>query len=484
MFSFSELFELSVSQASAVISVSMMLIAGLLMTEVTKRLHIPDVTGYIAAGILIGPYCLDLVPQRITDGMNFLPDIALAFIAFGTGEFFRFREMKKSGAKVLMITLFEALAASFSVFTVMYCVLGLELPFSIVLAALASTTAPASTMMTIRQTGARGDFVNTLLQVVALDDIVGLFAYSMAISFAISYSSGETFGLKGALIPLVSNIVILLLGGTLGLIMKRLLSKMRSDDGRLMISLSFLFAFCGICSAAGVSPLLGCMSMGMVYRNLSDDKKLFKQLNGFCPPLLLLFFVRSGMNFRLDILFSEEMSDGDTSLLLVGVVYFIIRIFGKYSGAYLGCIAAKKDKKNRYCLGLALIPQAGVAIGLAVMGAEMLGGESGKALETVILASGVLYELVGPSLAKKSLCLSGSYPRKATKLTNVKESKDCSLSEKDAKTYPKANYEAERHEKESSIRKQRIRTVSLKGKYFYCRRTKHAHGRMKRSTNR
>ena len=179
------------SVATVIISVAFMLFFGFLLTRVTKRLKLPNVTAYILAGILIGPYCLNLVPEHVIDGMSFLADIALAFIAFGTGEFFRFDTLKKNGAKVVVITIAEALLASLVVFIVTYFILRVNLAFSLVLAALASATAPASTVMTIRQTGAKGDFVNTLLQVVALDDIVALVAYGLCISLASASISGE-----------------------------------------------------------------------------------------------------------------------------------------------------------------------------------------------------------------------------------------------------------------------------------------------------
>ena len=175
--------------ASIIISVAIMLICGFLMTRLTKLLRLPNVTAYIVTGVLIGPFVLNLIPQSVIDGMDFLSDIALAFIAFSTGEFFKFSEFKKNGAKVVVITLLEALMASVLVFVVAHTILGLDLAFSVVLAALASATAPASTLMTIRQTGAKGDFVNTLLQVVALDDLVGLIAYSMAITLAVATST-------------------------------------------------------------------------------------------------------------------------------------------------------------------------------------------------------------------------------------------------------------------------------------------------------
>lgn len=402
-----------------IVSIALMLICGFAVTRITKHLRLPNVTAYIVAGILIGPYCLNLVPKGVVTGMDFIADIALAFIAFSTGEFFKFDTLKKSGAKVVVITVFEAVLASVLVFIVTYFMLGLELSFSIVLAALASATAPASTVMTIRQTHARGDFVDTLLQVVALDDVVGLVAYSIAISVALASATGA-FHAASVLKPLAINVLVFLLGSLFGVFLKLLLHK-RSTDNRLIVSVALLFAFCGICAMLDVSPLLGCMSMGMIYINLTGDERLFQQLNYFNPPILLLFFVRSGLNFDLGALVNTSESIGTTPLLVVGVLYFLVRIIGKYAGAFFGCLVTKKDKKVRNFLGLALIPQAGVAIGLAATGARTLGGEPGKALETIILASSVLYELIGPACAKLSLYLSGSYSNKLEDLAPIPE---------------------------------------------------------------
>lgn len=410
------------SVSAAIISISIILMSGFLMTRITKRLHLPNVTAYIVAGILIGPYCLNLVPKPIINGTEFLPDIALAFIAFSTGQFFRLDVLKKNGSKVIIITLAEALLASLLVFILTFFILHLNLAFSIVLAALASATAPASTMMTIRQTGAKGDFVETLLQVVALDDIVGLLAYSVAISIALHSATGEAFSLWRVFTPILTNALVLFLGGVFGVALVLLVKpKTRSSDNRLIISVALLFAFCGICTIFEISPLLGCMSMGTVYINMTDDDKLFKQLNYFSPPFLLMFFVRSGMSFDLEALVNASGAIGSSPLLLIGVLYFIIRIVGKYAGSFLGCLIAKKPKETRNYLGLALIPQAGVAIGLAALGARTLGGETGNALETIILASSVLYELIGPASAKLSLYLSKSYSTRLEDLVQVSE---------------------------------------------------------------
>lgn len=405
-----------------IISISIMLFVGFLLTRITKLIKLPNVTAYIVAGILIGPYCLNLIPSSFVTNTSFLADISLAFIAFSTGEFFRFDTLKKNGGKVVIITVFEALLASILVFVVTYFIMHLTLPFSIILGALAAATAPASTMMTIRQTKSKGDFVDTLLQVVALDDVVGLIAYSVAISIAMASIAGS-FSFISIIKPILINLVALIVGGLFGFLMKLLMPKNRSKDNRLIISIALLFTYCGLCSLVDVSPLLGCMCMSTIYINITNDDKLFKQLNYFTPPILLLFFVRSGVSFDLKALVSSS-AIGSVPIIVIGVVYFFVRIIGKYGGAYLGALIVKKDKKVRNYLGLALIPQAGVAIGLAAMGARTIGGEVGAALETIILASSVLYELIGPACAKLSLYLSKSYGENDNEVTTIEQTSE------------------------------------------------------------
>ncbi len=405
--------------AVIIISVSLMLMLGFLMTRVTKLCKLPNVTAYIVTGILIGPYFMNLIPRQVVEGTAFLPDIALALIAFSTGEFFKLETLKRNGIRVLVVTLFESLLASALVFAAVYWGLGLPLAFSMVLAVLAAATAPASTMMTIRQTGAKGTFVDTLLLVVAIDNIVSLIAYSMAISAAVVVTSGGALNASTIIDPLIRNLVAVVLGGLFGFVMKGLLTN-RNTDNRLIVSIALIFAFCGICAVFEISPLLGCMAMGTVYINVAEDERLFRQLGYFSPPLLLLFFVRSGLSFDLSALFSTG-SLGGKPLIIVGLVYFLVRIFGKYAGAFLGAGLTKMTSSIRNFLGLALIPQAGVAIGLAAMGARTLGGEMGSTLETIILASSVLYELIGPACGKLSLYLSHSYSDKLEEVAEVPE---------------------------------------------------------------
>ena len=404
------------SASRVIISIAIILFFGFLGTRVTKKLKLPNVTAYIIVGILLVPIWTvipagisGIIPNSIIEGMDFLTDIALAFIAFSASEFFRFRNLKDAGVSVIVITLFESLLASILVFFICKFALGIDTAFSLILAALASATAPASTIMTIRQTKAKGEYVNTLLEVVALDDVISLILYTVAISICLALKSdGAGISFETVGLPILKNILCLAIGFGMGFLLKLLLPKKRTTDNRLIIVIAVIFLFCGICSLMDQSPLLGCMAMGMVYINISDDEKLFKQLAYFSPPIMLIFFVRSGMKFNLAS-FTNFSLLGYVPLFVVAIVYFFVRIVGKYGGAYLGSTVTKKDKSIRNYLGLGLIPQAGVAIGLAYMGARILGGTDGDNLQTIILASSVLYELVGPGLAKLGLYLSKSY---------------------------------------------------------------------------
>ncbi|MGI6157186.1 MAG: cation:proton antiporter [Saccharofermentanales bacterium] len=393
---------------AAVIPTALMLLIGFAMTRFTKRARLPNVTAYIVAGILIGPHVLDWVPSSFIEQTEFLTDVALAFIAFSVGEHLTTETLKKDGRASIVITLTESLMASALVFVLTYVLLGMDLTFSLILAALSSATAPASTMMTIRQTRAEGDYVNTLLQVIAMDDIVALTAYSVAIAVAASVSHTESSPVRTVLIPLALNVAFIGLGALFAWVLKLLTPDRRSTDNRLIIAIALLLLFNGLSAAVDVSPLLGCMTMGIVYANIGGHTSLFKQLNYFSPPILLLFFVRSGVTFDLHALTSRSHL-GAHPLWLVGVLYFIVRLIGKYAGAYVGSALVRKPKHIRRYLGLALAPQAGVAIGLAAMGARMLGPELGVPFQTIILASSVLYELIGPASAKLGLYLAGAY---------------------------------------------------------------------------
>ena len=439
-----------------IISVAIMLFCGFLTTRLTKLLKLPKVTAYILTGIIIGPFVLDLIPETVSTGMNFISDIALAFIAFSIGEYFRLDVLKKNLSKLLIITLFETLMAAVLVFILTYFILGLGFVFSLVLATVASATASASTMMTIRQMKASGEFVDTVLSVVAFDNVISLLAFSIAVSVAAA-GVGNGFSFMDFILPLTYNVIMIGVGVALAFVLKFLLKK-RSTDNRLIVSVALLFLICGIGAVLGVSPLLGCMAMGVVYINTSKDDKLFKQLNYFSPPILLLFFVHSGISFRINTLFSGG-TFGSLPLIAIGVLYFFTRIIGKYAGAYMGCFVAKKPKQTRSYLGLALIPQAGVSIGLAALAARTIGGTEGLVIQTIILSSSILYELIGPISAKLSLYLSGSTRALvsdspiAVRQSKAEEFKDKVLglrNERDAEQY--ANTEEEKAFNESAFK--------------------------------
>ncbi|MBO4538615.1 MAG: cation:proton antiporter [Erysipelotrichaceae bacterium] len=390
----------------SIVSLAVMMIGGYLMTYLTRLVKLPNVTAYIVSGILLGPHVLNVIPVSFIAHSDFVGDIALAFIAFSTGEYFKIEAIRRNGFHVLAITLCDCLLTMAAVFCVIRFIFRVDLGFSIVLAALASATAPASTMMTIRQTRAHGEFVNTLIQVIALDNLVGLIEYSIVIS-VVSASQAGSISFHSVILPLIETVLLMLLGAAIGWLLSRVMDDLPKDE-RLIITLASMLIFCAVCSLFSISPLLGCMSMGALISNRSSDA-IFEQMNSFAVPVLLLFFVRSGANLNIAALVSNGSSVAGASLAGIVTAYFLIRIIGKYAGAYAGCIIAGKNRTVRNYLGLALIPQAGVAIGLAALGARVLGGETGEALSNIILATSVLYELVGPACAKAALHLAGSY---------------------------------------------------------------------------
>ncbi len=376
---------------------SIILFAGFIMTRLTNTLNLPKVSGYILAGILIGPCGLNMIPADMIDSLSFVSDLALAFIAFGVGKFFKKEVIRKTGSRVLIVTFFEALTAGVLVTVFSRAVFHLDLDFALILGAIATATAPASTMMTINQYKAKGEFVNTLLQIVALDDVVCLLAFSIVAAIAGATGGGGVAAQEIAL-PIVYNLFALLLGFFCGYFLSRLLIPARSKDNRLILAIAMLTGISGICTSLNISPLLSCMVFGASYINLTRDKKLYRQLNNFSPPVMSLFFIVSGM--KLDV----------TALSTVGVIgisYFVVRIVGKYIGTYVGCAITGMSKEARKYMGLALVPQAGVAIGLAFLGERLLPGERGQLLLTIILSSSVLYEMVGPICAKLALIFSG-----------------------------------------------------------------------------
>lgn len=393
-----DFFYANVDETTAVLcGLAIILFAGFAVTRVTNLLKLPKVSGYIIAGILAGPGVLNLVPGQMISHMGFLNDVALAFIAFGAGKFFKKKVLVQTGWRVIVITVSEAMAAGVLVMLCMRLLFHMDWSFALMLGAIATATAPASTLMTINQYRAKGEFVNILLQVVALDDVVCLMAYSIAIT-VINAGEGGKISFISVAMPLVLNILSLGFGLICGLLLGKLITPARSRDNRIILVLAMLLGMSGICTIFDISPLLACMAFGASYINLTQDKKLYRQVQNFTPPVMSLFFIISGMQLDLKAISTAG---------LIGVAYFFVRIIGKYLGTYISCRVTKVNIMVRKYLGFALIPQAGVAIGLAFLGQRQLSPDRGSLLLTIILSSSVLYELTGPAAAKWALIKAG-----------------------------------------------------------------------------
>ncbi len=381
-------------ETAVLLALALMLILGFLMTRLTKRLGLPNVSGYILAGLVVGPSVCDLVPEGIVSGMDFVSDMALSFISFGAGRFLKANTWRRDGGRTLLIAVMESLVSAGLVCLVMRYVLSLPWMISLLLGTIAVATSPTSTIMIIQQYHARGEYVNTVLSVAALDGLICLVAYSVLASFS---GSGVTVG--SALLPVLYNLAVIAVGAGAGLLLSRLITPTRSDDNRLILMIAMLCGISGICAMLAISPLISCIVFGAVYFNLTSDKKLFHQLNAFTPPVMSVFFIYSGMRFRLSSL---------AVIGLYGVLYIVVRMLGKYIGAFVGCALAKKERRVRDLLGFALIPQSSVAIGLALTGQRILPGEIGEILVSVILATSLIYELIAPAITKAAIFRSGS----------------------------------------------------------------------------
>lgn len=347
-------------------------------------------------------------PPSVVSGMDFVTDAALAFIAFGVGKYFKLSALRRSGWGIVVITLLEALLAALLITLTMIGVFHLSVSFSLLLGAIGCATAPASTIMTIRQYKAKGPFVDTILQVAALDDAVALIAFSVCAAIAQSLNASGRMDAGAVVLPLVINILAVGAGVGLGFLLKWLISERRSQEHRLVLVVGVLMGLTGLCTLFDVSPLLSCMALGTAYVNCGGNKNLFKQVNRFTPPILLLFFVLSGLRLNIPSLLTGGV---------IGVTYFFVRILGKYAGASLGARLTGAPTAVRRYLGLALIPQAGVSIGLAALGQRLLPESLGSLLSTIILSSAVLYEMVGPACAKASLRLSHTIAKPAPPLS-------------------------------------------------------------------
>ena len=386
--------------ALVILELAVMLLSAFILSGATQRLRLPNVTAYIVAGIVIGPCGLKWIDEAMVESMGFVTDVALSFIAFGVGRYFKWETLKNSGARVLVITALESLGAAAAIAAVMLFVFHLSLSFSLLLGAVGAATAPASTLMTIRQYKAKSHFVETILQVVALDDAVALLAFSACATVSQIADSAEAVDISRVLLPIVYNLAAVALGAGMAFLLKWCEKRVTSRYDRLLLVVILLLTLSGLCAAVDISPLLSCMALGMVHANISrKGEALFKAVERFTPPVLTFFFVVSGMRLNVPALKTAGV---------IGVTYFFVRILGKYAGATAGAMLTGEDENVRRYLGLALVPQAGVSIGLAALGERMLPAEMGSLLNTIVLSSAVLYELAGPGLAKLSLRLSGA----------------------------------------------------------------------------
>ena len=398
-----------------VLSLGVILILGFLMTRLTKLLKLPSVIAYLLVGIIIGPSLIDLIPHEFIDRTSFISDVALVFVAFTAGEFFKFNVIKKSLGKAIAITAIESVVTFGLIFVLCFLVFRLGAPFSLVLAALASATAPTSTIMTIKQTGSKGHYVTTLLEVLAIDGVFALILYTVSISVFIGVADGSTLSFMDIGWPLLKMVICLLIGVAFGFALKFLISSKRTTGNRLIIVVAVLLLFCGVCSLFGQSPLLGGIAIGTIYTNLCKDKdeeKIFAQVNYFMPPIMLIFFVRGGMSLNFSV-FTQSSTITAVPFIVIVLAFLVVRFIGKYGGTFVGSVVTAQLKETRNFLGFGLIPQASVAIALATMAAVTLQAynhdEYATALLAIILASSIIFELIGPVLAKLGLYLSKSY---------------------------------------------------------------------------
>ncbi len=402
--------------------IAVALFAGLLMTRLFVKLHLPDVTAYLVAGILIGPSVLGRLglpgigfnTTDQVDSLSMISDVALGFIAFAIGHEFRLSALKQTGRQAVIIGILQAVTATILVdiaLVALHFIMPdlLPLPVAVTLGAIAAATAPAATLMVVRQYKAKGPVTDVLLPVVALDDAVGLVIFAVSFGIAQSMKNGSTHVAALILEPLAEVVLSLVFGGVVGLILTWLERFFHSHRNRnalivgsviLTVAVSQYIIYVGSFSF-GFSSLLVCMMLGTVFCNfcpLSED--LMLQADRWSGPAITLFFVLSGAALDFSVF-------ADVSVILIGVVYIIVRSLGKYIGASWSSVLARSPEPVRKWLGITLLPQAGVALGMCATAYRVLGGPEGTLIRNIVLFSVLIYELVGPSLTKMALTKAG-----------------------------------------------------------------------------
>ena len=401
------------------IQISICLIGGLMMSRIAKLLNLPAVTAYLVAGLLLGPFCIGAFGLPGV-GFNSLEEVgtldlisqaALGFIAFTIGNEFRVEQLKQMGAKAIVIGILQAVITTVVVDAGLLALHFIKPDLisaasAITLGAIASATAPAATLMVVRQYKADGPMTKLLLLVVAIDDAVGLVLFSVSFGIARVLESGQVSLITVILEPIIEVLLSILLGSAVGLILFGIEKFFHSRSKRLSISIAFVFLTIGISMAEfeigeirfGFSLLLVCMMCGTLFCNVCDfSEELMGRIDGWTAPLFVLFFVLSGAELDLKIL-------SNPLVLLIGVVYIIARSLGKYFGAFSSCAMTKCSKTIRNNLGITLLPQAGVALGMALTAQQL---SDGHTVRNVVLFSVLVYELVGPALTKRALISAG-----------------------------------------------------------------------------
>ncbi len=385
-------------QLNTLFYLALILFAGLAFGRAVKLAKLPNVTGYLIAGLLIGPYILKIVPADLVKGLEMVSQMALAFIAFSIGSEFKLNYLKKVGTMPIIIAVMEGLAAT-AVVVLVLILTGFNIEIAILLGAIASATAPAATIMVVRQYKAKGPVTETLLSVVALDDAVALIAFGFAIAIVnMMQHPGETSLLLSVAKPVGEILGSLLLGFLLGVLFMVPLRFFKKDSNRLIITTGFVFLGSALATMFGLSPLLLCMAMGAMLVNVSKSgDSILRLTENVTPPIFLMFFVVSGM--ELDITVLPQVG-------IIGVLYIVCRVIGKVAGASLGAIIMKAPDAVKKYIGFSLVPQAGVAIGLSLLAAQML-PQYGQTIRAVVLSATFIYELTGPAITKAALRKAG-----------------------------------------------------------------------------
>lgn len=395
---------------NTLLSLGIAMAVGLLFTRIVKLVKLPNVTGYLIAGLLIGPSVLGLIDKATVESFNMIVTLALGFIAFSIGGEFKLGTLKKLGKNVTVITFFQAIGAVAVVFVVLL-VAGLcgalgedYLPMVFTLSAIATATAPAATLLVVRQYKAHGPVTETLLPVVAMDDAIGLMIFAIFNAIAVAIASGETPTVTTMLLdPLLEIVLSLLIGFALGLIVALCTRVFKYRANRLCLCITATVIGVALADMWGLSSLLLCMMIGAVFSNLGFEvDRVLEGTDRWTPPLFMLFFVISGADLDLSIL---------PTVGILGALYIIARALGKYFGAMAGSAVVKADPNVRKYLGITLLPQAGVAVGMAQIALSEFTalGESdiGRKIQAVVLCATLVYEIVGPVLTKISLKKAG-----------------------------------------------------------------------------